>query len=170
MRPADPNPSGAGWPWKSRVVAMTVVVVSTVATAGCGQSVDKGGFSSADRAAAETALGALEQTNVPTTLVVLTNTAGTVPTVCRVHMESKQPRRFGLFILWRPSKRVFRGTYTWFRASLTPDVKSDRFRSGYVPVEGGEAGVVKSNAGDILSRPSESCEILMNGDVRLLSR
>jgi hypothetical protein len=155
---------------RPRLTAAAVASACAFGATACGQSLDKGGFSSGDRAAATAALGALERTSIPTTLVVLTNTAGTVPAVCRVHIESSHGRRFALFVFWRPSKRAARGTYTWFRATLMDKAKNDTFRSGYVPLDTGEAGALKANAGDAFTRPSDACELLMNGDVRLRSQ
>jgi hypothetical protein len=155
---------------KTPKAVMTAVVVSALATtAGCGSTADLGGFTRGDRAAAQSALDTLQQTSIPTTLVVLTNTAGTVPTVCRVHLESVRPRTFALFVFWRPSKRAVGGTYTWFRATILDHVRQDTFHTGYVSRRAGEASVLKSHRGDAFAKPSEPCEILMNGYLRLLA-
>jgi hypothetical protein len=113
-------------------------------------------------------LATLEQTSVPTTLVTLTNTAGAAPSICRVHLESTNPRRFKLFLFWVPSKLARGATYSWFVASLGTDVVEDSFHTGYANRGARKSQVLRSHAGDVLSRPSERCEVLMNGYLRLL--
>jgi hypothetical protein len=167
MGSSDRSALAVGRAWPRITAAVAAICVS--AAPGCGESGQKKGFSSGDRAAAAAAPGALEHTNIATTLVDLTNTAGTVPAYCRIHATAGGAKRFDLFILWRPSKRTSRGTYIWFRATLANQVAQDTFRSGYEPLSTGLAGVLHSQAGDAFTRPSESCEILMNGDVRLLA-
>jgi hypothetical protein len=152
-----------------RVTTIGLFAAVLVAAAGCGDTVDEGGFSAKDRSAASTALGGLEQTSVPTTLVELTNTAGTAPLYCSVHLQSPSDKRFSLFIFWRPSKRAFRGTFIWFRATLMQEVGGDTFKSGYEPTGVGATQVIKAEARDAFARPREPCQILMNGDVRLVT-
>jgi hypothetical protein len=155
-----------------RRIATSALFLSPILVASsCGGSTtDKGGFTSADRAAAQVVLDSLQQTSIPTTLVVFTNTAGTVPVACRIHLESKNPPRYTLFILWRPSMRAVGGTYTWFRATLGRDAAQDTFASGYVPRRVRQSRVLSSQRRDAFARPNEPCEILMNGYLRLLSR
>jgi hypothetical protein len=149
---------------------------------GCGGGgVDSGGLSSSDRKAAQNVLDTLQNTSIPTTLVSLTATAGLVPQACRVHLESRKPSTFKLFVFWKPyvppgyapatnagADDVQQQSYSWIAATIGDNVNNDTFHLGHAPSALPRAKVMASNAGNVFSKPGARCQVLQNGYLRLL--
>jgi hypothetical protein len=149
-----------------------VGVATTVVLAGCGSGsaqVDRGGFTASDRKVAQAVLDTLRQTNIPTTLAVLTTAAATAPAVCKMHLVSAKPRTFKLFIFWIPSSLSPGATYTWLEATIGQQVLQDTFHIGHSDANAPKAQVLKSHSGDAFSKPVEECQLLINGYLRLLA-
>jgi hypothetical protein len=146
-----------GTGWSRGAAALCVAVVLAAATAACGSSsepVDKGGFSSKDRAQAQTALNTIKGTSVPGTIVQLTATIG-LPIVCRVHFANNDRKTLQLIMSWKPIPRSG-NAFTWFSASLRS--------TGIVPnsMHLGTADTLKaieSKYGPAYTRPFEPCQI-----------
>jgi hypothetical protein len=147
-----------------------VGVASVLMLAGCGNSaqLDRGGFTASDRKVAQAVLAGLGETSIPTALLAFTTTAAAAPAVCRVHLESTNPRTFKLFLFWIPNNAKAMGTaYTWFEATLREGVLQDTFHVGHSDGTAAKAQVLKSHSGDAFSKPVEECQVLMNGHLRL---
>lgn len=171
----------------------------TVAGSGCGSaSVDSGGLSRNDRNEAQIALNALQGSNISTQLVALTATAGQVPAACQVHLVSRSPATFKVYIFWIPY--VGPSSYSWITMLITKDGPSDKFHLGTqravfpggLLVAGGglvpdpladydsplsrygpqqikiNHRVLMAHAGDVFSKPRTRCQVLMNGYLKLL--
>src|SRR5439155_25064382 len=94
--------------------------------------VDRGGFTASDRKVAQAVLDGLRETSIPTALLSLSTTAAAVPAVCRLHLESANPRTFKLFLFWVPKNaKAMRTTYTWFEATLREHLLEDTFHIGH---------------------------------------
>jgi len=136
----------------------------------CGSSaeVDEGGFTASDREVAQAILDGLQKTSIPTALVSLTTTAAAAPAVCRLHLESANPRTFRLFLFWVPKDAKAMGTaYSWFEATLRERVLQDSFHIGHSDGTRSKSKVLKSHVGDAFAKPVEQCEVLQNGYLRL---
>ena len=195
IRPERLRGSGGPLRW----LCLACAVAAVVALAGCGSSVDAGGFSSSDRAAAQDALDALQGSNIATQLIDLTATAGLAPAACRVHLQSRKPLAFKVYVFWVP----FSGpqSYSWLDMTVLQDATQDQFHLGTAPAQlpggsgspspgSGATGTVQpdynplstygphqkvidrqvmiAHAGDAFSKPAAQCQVLMNGDLRLL--
>jgi hypothetical protein len=154
---------------------------------GCGsQAVDSEGFTTQERNDAQTALDGLQKSNLPIQLVNLTLVAGAVPT-CRVHLASRNPNKFDVYLFWIPYNRGH--TYTWVTMKLAKDPTKDRFdletAPGSISASGKTAApavavgpspiqrkrdqaVLRAHAGAAFSKPAARCQLLMNGYLRLL--
>jgi hypothetical protein len=146
-----------------------VAIASSAVLAGCGESsqVDQGGFTANERKAAQRVLDSLRVTSIPTALVTLTHTAQSAPSVCRVHLESKNPRTFTLFVFWTPFN-VEDAPYTWLAARLREHVLEDSIHVGHSDANASKAEVLRSHAGNAFAKPVETCQVLMNGYLRLV--
>ena len=99
-------------------------IVAGLAVAGCGGSaepVDRGGFTSDDRKAAEKALAVLGETAVWTTAAKATYTQGFPPTRCVVHIKGRDPLTFDVLMTWVPEQRNVNRTFSWLQAVIGPD-------------------------------------------------
>ena len=172
-------------------------LAGAVALAGCGGGVDSGGLSAGDRKAAQAAMDGLQGSNITTQLVSLSTTAGRVPAACRVHLESRDPLTFKVYVFWIPF--IGPQAYTWLQMTLTKNVSEDRFHLGtaeavspsgvqlangeivapsasnYDPLSMGgkrqeqrNRRALKAHAGDVFSKPGANCQVLMNGYLRLV--
>jgi hypothetical protein len=187
----DPRASG------QRLARLALVAVASVALlTGCGT--DSGGLTIEDRNAAQLAMNALQGSNIPTVILNLTSTAGQIPETCRVHLESRDPHAFKVYIFWIPY--IGPAGYTWLDMTITKDPTQDKFKQGSAPseLEGGAGlggrgvapladydhplkftlgsryksvtqGVLKANApANVFSKPGAWCQVMKNGGLRLL--
>jgi hypothetical protein len=178
--------------------AAAVALAATLAGCGTGGGTDSGGLSVADRNAAQSAMDALHTSNIPTQLVNLTATAGLPPAACRVHLVSKNPNTYQVYVFWIPY--IGPQSYTWINMSITQDANQDKFHLGTAPTVlpggvaiggGNEAAppladyntplskygpkqdaknqqVLMAHAGQAFQKPGGRCQVLMNGYLRLL--
>jgi hypothetical protein len=106
-----------------------LLIVGAVVLASCGGGgVDSGGLTASDRNAAQAAMNALQPSNIPRLLVSLSFRAGLPPAACRVHLESKKPRTFKVYVFWIPLLQA--ESYSWLDMTLTKDVSNDKFHMG----------------------------------------
>jgi len=155
-------------------------VAGMVGLAACGSAaVDSGGLTAADRNAAQTAMNALQGSNIPIQLVGLTTVAGLAPAACRIHLVASKPSMFKVYVFWIPYVRS--RPYTWLDMTITKDAARDTFHLGTAePVnhgaaqrDGSQRTAVDNHAivvhgGDSFSKPGANCQVLMNGFLRVL--
>jgi len=187
------------WPRPRRgslSLALTCLAGATL-LAGCGGGgVDSGGLSLTDRNAAQEAMNALQASNIATQLVSMSTTAGLPPAACRVHLESRHPATFKVYVFWVPF--VGPSSYTWLDMTITKNSAGDKFHLGsqaatlpsgftlrgktaipiasnYDPLSMGgvrqerkNRAVLMAHAGDAFAKPGANCQVLMNGYLRLL--
>jgi hypothetical protein len=166
--------------------------------AGCGSApVDSGGLTAGDRDEAQAAMDALHGSNIPVQLVAITQQLQRVPVACRVHLESREPHTFGVYIFWVPY--LGSQSYTWMKMRIGKDVDRDRFSYGtaqpvlpggllsrdgrsiepwsvektllrlYGPQQARKnKRVMRAHAGNAFSSPGAGCQVLMNGQLRLV--
>ena len=137
----------SGGPLRFLPLACALGVV--VALAGCGgTSVDAGGLSSSDRSAAQDALNALQGSNIATQLIDLTATAGLAPAACRVHLQSRNPLAFKVYVFWIPY--IGPQSYSWLTMTVTKDATRDQFHLGTAPAElAGGTGSIGPTTGPV---------------------
>jgi hypothetical protein len=156
--------------------------------AGCGgQTVDREGFTTAERNDAQLALNGLQGSNIPTQILKFTVVAGSIPT-CRIHLASRSPSTFDVYLFWTPRDRGY--TYTWLTMALGEKASGDRFHLGTAPVSGTAAAssvnpaarllspsptdrkhdlqALMAHAGNVFAKPAGRCQLLMNGYLKLL--
>jgi len=149
-----------------------------VLAAGCGGGGrgDSGELSSADRKAVEQTLSDLRATAIPTALVQATAVAAAAPDVCRIRLQSGNPRTFRVFLFWTPQKiddpilGAGEATYTWFDATLGEGIAQSEFHLGHANARLPRAQVLNRHARDVFSGPGERCVLLTSGNLRLLNK
>ena len=166
--------------------------------AGCGSSgVDSGGLTAGDRKSAQAALEALHGSNVALQLVTTTKIVESIPAACRVHLLSKSPATFRIYVFWIPW--LGSQAYTWLDMKVTKDPAQDTFAMGTAkPVLPGglltangrsvdpfsqdttllsrygpqqakrNQEVLMAHAGNAFEKPGARCQVLTNGDLRLV--
>jgi hypothetical protein len=173
-------------------------VAAVCALAGCGSSaVDSGGLTARDRKSAQEALDALHGSNVALQVVTTTKIVESTPATCRVHLLSKSPATFRVYVFWIPW--LGSEAYTWLDMKLTKDPTKDTFVMGtakpvlpgglltangrsvdpfsqdttilsrYGPQQAKKnREVLMAHAGNAFQRPGARCQALSNGDLRLV--
>ena len=175
-----------------------VAVAAAAVLAGCGSgAVDSGGLTGADRNSAQAALNALQHSSIPHTLINMTFASRLPPAACRVHLESRNPITFKVYIFWVP----FIGeSYTWLDMSITSAASRDTFHIGsaVAALPGGTLApngrsivpktrdfdtplsvfgaqqtrrntlALMAHAGHVFSKPGAKCQVLTNGYLRLV--
>jgi len=181
-----------------RVTAALFAVACASLLAGCGGGgVDSGGLSGGDRGAARAALDGLSNTNISRQLVDITETVQNVPSACRVHLVSRDPHTFRVYVFWVPW--LGSQSYTWLDLTITKDPSQGRFHMGtakpvlpggrlspdgrsinpfsldttlltrYGPAQARKNHeVLLAHAGNVFSKPTARCQVLMNGNLRLV--
>lgn len=153
-----------------RLAALAVGVLAAVLVlVGCGsnaQQVDRGGFTSDDRKAAQKALAALGETAVWTTAAKATYTQGFPPTRCVVHIKNHDPLMFDVLMTWVPEQRNANRTFTWLQAVIGPNGVNGDYSFDY----GNEVSLaaLESHYGDAFSKPVLKCIVLINRKFALL--
>jgi hypothetical protein len=182
---------------RARIAIGLALLGVTALLAGCGSGVDSGGFSSSDRAAAQTAMTDLQSSSIPVLLVDESATAGRAPAACEVHRQSTSPDTFQIYVFWIPF--IGPQSYAWVTMTVGSDSSRDTFHLGTAPalLPGGAqqangAAVIppladydtpladygsrqaaisrhmlSEHAGNAFARPTAKCEVLMNGYLRL---
>ena len=140
--------------------------IAAAMLAGCGRAgrVDSGGLTAGDRAAAQKALDLLQPTAIPTTLLSISQTAGAVPKVCRVHR--REDGTYDLFIFWKPYDR--QQAYAWLNGSVTQSTTNDHFHVGYAAGTSSGKQLLRRTQGNAYMRPYASCQIESDGLLRLV--
>ena len=151
---------------------------AAAALTGCGGSArDSGGLTAAERDDAQRAMNALQSSNISIQLVGLTTVAGLAPAACRVHLVSRKPNMFKVYVFWVPFQPS--RPYSWLEMKITKDPTRDTFRLGTAqPIVGDGAGrreraradrrVLAAHAGDSFGKPGAGCQVLMNGYLKLV--
>jgi hypothetical protein len=171
--------------------------VAALAGCGGGGAVDSGGLTAGDRKAAQAAMDALRKSNIPLQLVTITDTVQEVPAACRVRLVSKDPSTFRVYVFWIPwlgsepytwldmtfTKDVSQGTFRLGTdkpvlpsGRLTPNGRNVNpysvdatLLSRYGPAQARKnRQVLMAHAGNVFSKPGAKCQVLMNGDLRLV--
>jgi hypothetical protein len=161
-------------------------------------AVGSGGLGAAEREAAQTALDALQDSNISLQLVIITTRwAQNIPATCRVGLVSRNPTRFKVYLFWVPWLAA--EPYIWLNMSLTGDPRTSTYSLGatqpvlpggrltrngrnvnrlsvdttllarYGPEQAKKGHeILVAHAGDVLTQPGATCEVLKNGSLRLL--
>jgi hypothetical protein len=188
-----------------RVRLLIVAAAGVFALAGCASHVDglaqgpvdSGGLTAGERQAAQTTLDGLQNSNISFQLVSITKWVQRVPSACRVHLSSRNPTTFEVYVFWIPWLAA--EPYAWLNMNLTTDPRRGTFHLGTVePVlSGGRLKrngrsispgsidttllsrygpqqarkgrkILTAHAGDVFSKPGAMCQVLQNGSLRLL--
>ena len=165
-------------PLRRRALAVALLaLVGGAALSGCGSGRDSGGLTAGERRDAQAAMNALEHSNIPLQLVGLTTVAGLAPAACRVHLSSRDPSTFKVYVFWVPIQRT--RPYSWLEMTITKDPGRDAFHLGTaLPISPSTVGkraqemidrrVISAHGGDTFTKPGADCQVLMNGNLRLV--
>jgi hypothetical protein len=182
------------------LIAAAVSALAALALAGCGSSdsVDSGGLTSHDRTAAQSALGELQNSNIPLQLLAITRWVQKVPAACRVHLVSRNPETYNVYVFWIPYLAA--EPYVWINMKVTDDPKTSTFHFGTsepVLLPGGRLSTdgrsvnplsvdttvlsrygpqqarksqktLRVHGGDVFAKPSATCRVLTNGSLELV--
>jgi len=179
--------------------ALAVLVVAcVVALTGCGGGgVDSGGLSAGEGTDARAAIASLQGSNITRQLLNITETLQSIPSACRVHLVSRDPSTFRVYVFWIPW--LGSESYTWLDMTITKEGSKGTFRLGtekpvlpggrllndgrsidpysidtnllsrYGPQQARKnREVLRAHAGDTFAKPGASCQLLKNGSLRLL--
>ena len=153
---------------------LAACVLGSTACGGSSSSVDKGGFTTAERASAQSALDHLQQTPIPRAIVAISFQTGSAPSTCVVLPNANSRSAFKLVVAWKPSRPDFMSVpQSVLEASM--NVASSKNDAFHISSFGGgghkpkpepaniEADVVRANVASI----AERCEVLESGHLRL---
>jgi hypothetical protein len=183
----------------ARARLLIVIALGALALAGCGSSgVDSGGLNAHDRTAAQRAMGELQSSNIPLQLVTITKWVQEVPAACRIHLVSRKPEAYEVYLFWIPYLAA--EPYVWINMKVTGDERTSTFRLGTsdpVLLPGGRLNsngrsvnqrsvdttvlarygaqqdrknhkTLVAHGGDVFAKPGAMCQLLTNGSLRLL--
>jgi hypothetical protein len=184
---------------RARLLIVAALGVLALTLTGCGSSgADSGGLTAHDRTAAQGALDELQVSNIPLQLVTITKWVQEVPAACRVHLVSRKPEAYEVYLFWIPYLAA--EPYVWITMKVTGDERSSTFRLGTsdpVLLPGGRLNsngrsinqrsvdttvlsrygatqdaknhkTLTVHGGDVFAKPGASCQLLTNGSLRLL--
>ena len=145
----------------------------------------------------QAALDALHGSNVSLQVVTTTKIVESIPATCRVHLLSKNPATFRVYVFWIPW--LGSEAYTWLDMKVTKDPAQDTFVMGtakpvlpgglltangrsvdpfsqdttilsrYGPQQAKKnRDVLMAHAGNAFQKPGARCQALSNGDLRLV--
>jgi hypothetical protein len=182
-----------------RARLLVVTAACALALAGCGSdAVDAGGLTAHDRTAAQRAVDGLQNSNIPLQLVAITRWVQNVPAACRIHLASRSPDTYEVYVFWIPYLAA--EPYVWLNMKLTNDPKTSTFHLGTsepVLLPGGRLSpngrtvnprsidttllsrygpqqvrksqrTLRAHGGDVFAKPGASCQLLTNGSLRLV--
>jgi hypothetical protein len=182
-----------------RARLLILAAVGVLALAGCGSSaVDSGGFTAHDRTAAQSALDELQSSNISLQLVAITKWVQEVPAACRIHLVSRNPNTYHVYVFWIPYLAA--EPYVWLNMKVTNDPSTSTFHLGTsdpVLLPGGRLSAngrsvnprsvdttvlarygaqqarkshetLIAHGGDVFAKPGATCQLLTNGSLRLL--
>jgi hypothetical protein len=178
---------------------LILVAAGVVALSGCGGShrVDSGGLTVHERQVAQSAMDGLRTSNVSLQVINITRWVQNVPAACRIHLVSKSPATFKVYVFWIPWLAA--EPYVWLDMKVTNDPRTSTFHLGTAQpiLPGGRLKqngrsinrgsvdtsllsrygaqgakksreILKAHAGDAFSEPGANCQVLQNGSLRLL--
>ena len=178
-----------------------------IVTAGCGRARARGlrerwrGFRWAhahERTAAQSALDELQNSNISLQLVTITRWVQNVPAACRIHLVSRNPNTYKVYVFWIPYLAA--EPYVWLNMKVTNDPRTSTFHLGTsepVLLPGGRLSAngrsvnplsvdttllsrygpqqarkshqtLVAHGGDVFAKPGAKCQLLTNGSLRLL--
>jgi hypothetical protein len=155
---------------------VSVLAACALASTACGSKpkVDSGGFTAAERTAAQTALDHLQQTAIPRTVVAISYQSGQAPTTCVILPKTGAQGIFELFVAWKPNRPDFMAVaQSVLEATIgESSSKSDQFHitqfgGGGLHPKPEPANVAADLVRAVLAKPIETCEVLENGHLRL---
>lgn len=181
-----------------RTRLLVVTVAGALALAGCtSDAVDSGGLTAGERASAQRAVDELQDSNISTQLVTITQWVQSVPAACRIRLASRNPSTFKVYIFWIPWLAAV--PYVWLNMNLTDDPRTSTFHLGtaqpvlpggrlkrdgravnrasvdttllsrYGPQQARKSRqIMVAHGGGIFAKPSARCQVLQNGSIRLL--
>ena len=147
-----------------------------LALSACGSksSVDKGGFTAAQRQSAQTALDLAARTAITRNVLNLSFQTGQAPNGCSVLPQSGSDETFHLFMSWDPTRPAYRSMpHSVLEATIS--VKSAASDTFHVTSFGGQGGkpeppeIKASIARVALTRPAEQCQVLQDGRLQLVA-
>jgi hypothetical protein len=182
-----------------RVRLLIVTAAGVLALAGCASdAVDSGGLTARDRKAAQTAVDAMQNSNISLQLVTITRWVQSVPAACRIRLASRNPSTFKVYVFWIPWLAA--APYVWLNMRLTDDPPTSTFHLGtaqpvlpggrlnrdgrtvnrasvdttllsrYGPEQARKSRqILEAHGGDVFAKPGARCQVLQNGSIRLLS-
>ena len=159
--------------------------------------VDSGGLAAEQRLAAQSALDALQSSNISLQLVTITRWVQSVPATCRVRLASDEPSTFEVYLFWIPWLAA--EPYVWLDMNVTDDLRTSTFHLGtaqpvlpggrlkpngrtvnrrsvgttllslYGPRQAKKSrAILRAHGGDVFAKPGAMCQVLENGSLRLL--
>jgi hypothetical protein len=182
-----------------RIRLLIVAAAGVLALAGCGGSaVDSGGLTAHERKAAQSAVDSLQHSNISLQLVAITHWVQSVPAACRVHLVSKNPRTYNVYVFWIPYLAA--EPYVWLNMKVTADPQTSTFHLGTAEPVLLPGGRLNANGRSInprsvdttllsrygaqqarisqqtlvahgegaFAKPGARCQVLANGSLRLL--
>jgi hypothetical protein len=169
-------------------------IVVPACKAGCA---DSGGLTDDDRAEAQSAMDSLQNSNISLQLVTITRWVQSAPATCRIHLVSRSPNTFEIYVFWIPWLAA--QPYVWLNMTVTNDPETSTFHLGTTqPVlPGGRLNpngrtvnrrsvdttllsrygaeqarkgeeILTAHGGDVFAKPGARCQVLRNGSLRLL--
>ena len=177
--------------------AAAIAAFAVMAGCGASPQFDAGGLSAADHSTAQAAMDALHGSNIPLQLLAISTGVQEAPAACRVHLLSSHPTTFKVYLFWIPylggedytwldmtiTKNPSRDTFHLGTAhpvlpsgqlsangrSVVPFTVDTTLLSRYGPQQARKSHqLLVAHAGNAFSKPGASCQVLMNGDLRLL--
>jgi hypothetical protein len=153
-------------------VAAPVCVVACAACGSSAQHVDSGGFTDAQRKAAQTALDRLPQTMIPRTVLAISYQAGQAPRICTVLPQPDDPSTFKLYLAWRPTRPGYKSVPQSLLVATISEASAAKDHY-HVSTFGGQGrGPIPASIEASLTRvaeasPAEQCEVLDNGHLQI---
>jgi hypothetical protein len=155
---------------------VSVLTACALASTACGSKpkVDSGGFTAAERQAAQTALDLLQRTSIPRTVVATSFQSGQAPTTCVILPKAGAKGIFKLFVAWKPNRPDFMSVAqsaleaTIGESSSTNDqFHITQFGGGGLHPKPEPVNIAADFQRAVLAKPAETCEVLENGHLRL---
>jgi hypothetical protein len=155
---------------------VSVLAACALASTACGSkpNVDGGGFTAAERTAAQTALDGLQQTPIPRAVVAISYQTGQAPNTCVVLPNAGARGTFKLVVAWKPTRPDFMAVaQSVLEATIGETAaKSDQFHitsfgGGGLDPKPEPASIAADVVRAVLAKPAETCEVLENGHLRL---
>ena len=183
---------------RERARLLIVVAAGVLALAGCtSDAVDSGGLTAPERKTAQSAMDALQDSNISLQLVTITRWVQSAPAACRIRLVSGNPSTFKVYVFWIPWLAAT--PYVWLNMNLTNDPRTSTFHldtaqpvlpggrlnrdgrtvnrasvdttllSRYGPQQARKSReILVAHGGDVFAKPGARCQLLKNGSLRLL--